>query len=407
MGKCLITKLNGSVNNSELLKIGELRISFGKVQNPTKENRSLNIKVNKESKVELIGDGYFTDENLGANKGKSLLLSPNTNNYIYISNNDVAISISDKYALTGIFHQAVEYPWNASGDKSHIKYNLEDLKYSAALTNLSAKSANISGDISALTNLTALVTMDLSNAQVSGDIANLKTLTALTSMNLSNAQVSGDIANLKTLTALTSMDLSNAQVSGDIANLKTLTALTSMNLSNTQISGDIANLKTLTALTSMNLSSTNISGNISALANLTALTSMNLSNMQNPLTGNISNLKSLTKCTDIKLDYSKLTGDLATLPASCRFVSFYKDKGSTFTWTTRSSSAKIIAIASTATLTNIDKMLQDQAQCQVGFSSSNDVWLKTISVTGKRTSASDDAVATLQQKGYTISIAKA
>ena len=338
MGKCLITKLNGSVNNSELLKIGELRINFGKVQNPTKENRSLNIKVNKESKVELIGDGYFTDENLGANKGKSLLLSPNTNNYIYISNNDVAISISDKYALTGIFHQAVEYPWNASGDKSHIKYNLEDLKYSAALTNLSAKSANISGDISALTNLTALVTMDLSNTQISGDIANLKTLTALTSMSLSNAQVSGDIANLKTLTALTSM---------------------------------------------------------------------NLSNMQNPLTGNISNLKSLTKCTDIKLDYSKLTGDLATLPASCRFVSFYKDKGSTFTWTTRSSSAKIIAIASTATLTNIDKMLQDQAQCQVGFSSSDDVWLKTISVTGNRTSASDDAVATLQQKGYTISIAKA
>ena len=338
MGKCLITKLNGSVNNSELLKIGELRINFGKVQNPTKENRSLNIKVNKESKVELIGDGYFTDENLGANKGKSLLLSPNTNNYIYISNNDVAISISDKYALTGIFHQAVEYPWNASGDKSHIKYNLEDLKYSAALTNLSAKSANISGDISALTNLTALVTMDLSNTQISGDIANLKTLTALTSMSLSNTQVSGDIANLKTLTALTSM---------------------------------------------------------------------NLSNMQNPLTGNISNLKSLTKCTDIKLDYSKLTGDLATLPASCRFVSFYKDKGSTFTWTTRSSSAKIIAIASTATLTNIDKMLQDQAQCQVGFSSSDDVWLKTISVTGNRTSASDDAVATLQQKGYTISIAKA
>ena len=361
MGKCLITKLNGSVNNSELLKIGELRISFGKVQNPTKENRSLNIKVNKESKVELIGDGYFTDENLGANKGKSLLLSPNTNNYIYISNNDVAISISDKYALTGIFHQAVEHPWNASGDKSHIKYNLEDLKYSAALTNLSAKSANISGDISALTNLTALVTMDLSNTQVSGDIANLKTLTALTSMNLSNTQVSGDIANLKTLTALTSMNLPNTQVSGDIANLKTLTALTSMNLSN----------------------------------------------MQNPLTGNISNLKSLTKCTDIKLDYSKLTGDLATLPASCRFVSFYKDKGSTFTWTTRSSSAKIIAIASTATLTNIDKMLQDQAQCQVGFSSSDDVWLKTISVTGNRTSASDDAVATLQQKGYTISIAKA
>ena len=180
-----------------------------------------------------------------------------------------------------------------------------------------------------------------------------------------------------------------------------------MNLSNTNISGDISALTNLTALVTLDLSNAQVSGDISALANLTALTSMNLSNMQNPLTGNISNLKSLTKCTDIKLDYSKLTGDLATLPASCRFVSFYKDKGSIFTWTTRSSSAKIIAIASTATLTNIDKMLQDQAQCQVGFSSSDAVWLKTISVTGNRTSASDDAVVALQQKGYKISIAKA
>ena len=51
-------------------------------------------------------------------------------------------------------------------------------------------------------------------------------------------------------------------------------------------------------------------------------------------------------------------------------------------------------------------MLQDLAQCQIGFTSSDTPYYKIISIAGNRTSASDDAVATLQQKGYTVSIAK-
>ena len=49
-------------------------------------------------------------------------------------------------------------------------------------------------------------------------------------------------------------------------------------------------------------------------------------------------------------------------------------------------------------------MLQNQAQCQIGFTSSDTVYYKTISIVGTRTSASDDAVQALQNKGYTISI---
>ena len=156
-----------------------------------------------------------------------------------------------------------------------------------------------------------------------------------------------------------------------------------LNLSNTQVSGDIANLKSLTALTTLNLSNTQV-----------------------PLTGNIGELSVLSKCTEMSINYSKLTGDLATLPSVCRFASFSNDKGSVFTWSTRPSSAKIIAMQGNARLGNIDKMLQGQAQCQVGFSSNDSPQYKTISISGNRTSASDEAVATLQQKGYTISIAK-
>ena len=307
MNKCLITKLNGFVNNPELLRLGEMRMKTLKVSNPAEHAQGFGISVNKTVTLVIVSDGYFTDKTLTENKGKNATLNVGFNDIWVNGKSDVEIAILDKYSLTTISSYGVN--WNI------LKFSISDLKYSTALTSLI-----------------------LLNTQVSGDIANLKGLTALTSLGLSNTQVSGDIANLKGLTALTVLDLSSTQV---------------------------------------------------------------------PLTGDIGQLSSLSNCLDIKLKNSKLTGDLAMLPSKCRFVSFQYDKGSVFTWSTRPSSAKIIAIEGNANLTNIDKMLQDQAQCQVGFSPNSETWYKTISVAGNRTSASDDAVATLQQKGYTISISKA
>ena len=284
MNKCLITKLNGFINNPELLRLGEMRMKTLKVSNPTEHAQGFGISVNKTVTLVIVSDGYFTDKTLTENKGKNATLNVGFNDIWVNGKSDVEIAILDKYSLTTISSYGVN--WNI------LKFSISDLKYS----------------------------------------------TALTSLILLNTQVSGDIANLKGLTALTSLDLSSTQV---------------------------------------------------------------------PLTGDIGQLSSLSNCLDIKLKNSKLTGDLAMLPSKCRFVSFLYDKGSVFTWSTRPSSAKIIAIEGNANLTNIDKMLQDQAQCQVGFSPNSETWYKTISVAGNRTSASDDAVATLQQKGYTISISKA
>ena len=281
MNKCLITKLNGSSNNPELLRLGEMRMKILKVSNPTENTQGFSISVNNNVTLEIVSDGYFTDKTLTENKGKNITINAGKSSVFVSGNNDVEIAILDKYSLTSL----AVYGKN-------IELDISDLKYS----------------------------------------------TALTSIAVDGTQVSGDIANLKNLTALTTIGLYNAQ---------------------------------------------------------------------EPLTGNIGQLSTLSSCINMSLSYSKLTGDLAILPSKLRFVSFANDKGSVFTWSTRQSTAKIIAIEGNASLTNIDKMLQDQAQCQVGFSSNDSVWYKTISVAGNRTSASDDAVATLQQKGYTISISKA
>ena len=47
-------------------------------------------------------------------------------------------------------------------------------------------------------------------------------------------------------------------------------------------------------------------------------------------------------------------------------------------------------------------MLINQAKCVVGFTSSDNSFKKAITARGTKTSASDAAVATLQQKGYTV-----
>ena len=204
---------------------------------------------------------------------------------------------------------------------------------------------------------------------------------------------------------MTGLNLISTKVNGNIGDLKTLTALTTLNLSNTQVSGNTGDLKTLTALANLKVYNSQVSGNIGDLKTLTALTILNLANTQ--VSGNIGSLSSLTKLKDLNLGKLKVTGDLANLPASCRFVSVNNVEGSSFTWGERASSSKILAINGDALIDNVDKMLQDQAKCQVGFTSSDGNNYKIIACSGTRTSASDDAVATLQQKGYTISIANA
>ena len=336
MGKCLVTKLNGSTSNSDLLRLGEMRMKILKVQTPTDHTQGFSIGVNKAITLEIVSDGYFTDKTLTKNNGKTITLNAGMNSIWVNGDNDVEIAILDKYSLSSLASNYVDEVSDIYGN--NIKLNFSDLKYSLAMNTLS-----------------------LWQTQVSGDIGDLKALTGLTYLNIRDTQVSGDIGNLKALTNLTILDLSNTQVSGDIGNLKALTNLTYLSLSNPA----------------------------------------------KPLFGDIDKLSNMSKCTSMSLNYCKLTGDLAALNGSCIFVSFNLDKGSVFTWSTRPSTAKILAIEGNARITNVDKMLQDQAQCQVGFSSESSPRFKTISVAGNRTSASDDAVATLQQKGYTISIAKA
>ena len=55
MNKTLITKLNGRIANTELLRLGEIRITIDKEISPSSKSRSLMIGVNKNTSIEIVG----------------------------------------------------------------------------------------------------------------------------------------------------------------------------------------------------------------------------------------------------------------------------------------------------------------------------------------------------------------
>ena len=331
MNKCLVTKLNGVCTNDRLLKVGEFRLKVSKVPSPNNKTQGLMLESSAPIKLNIIGDGYFTDSTLSNNLGKEIDVTGAQN--VFFSNGDYDISILNKYKICRIQTGANGVQFVES-DQQNKSFDIDGLKFSKDM-----------------------ITIDTNSKGVSGNLSSLESLTKLDRINIYGSSIYGDISALRNLTALTSLDIRNTNLSGDISALRNLTALTN----------------------SLNLSGLNIIGDVSAL-------------------------KGMSKIKELYLQNMSIGGDLSQLPDNANFVSLKNYKGTGFTWSSRPSSAKIIAIEGNPIILNLDKMLQDLANCAVGFDSTSGQWIKTISVRGSRTSASDSAVSTLQSKGYTVNI---
>lgn len=300
MGKCLITKLNGIVNNDNIQKLGELRFQLLPVSSPTADTEGIMLKFSKNTSVAISGNAYFTDSALSANNGKTVDFTENNAQFIYVSNHDGYLSILDKYAIMAL---QVNY--------SKAIIDLDLLKFTDKLETLFCKA--------------------------SGNISNL-----------------GNFKNISTI-----------QITGD------------------ELYGDIKILKGAANLEILEIGSLDI-------------------------TGDISSLSKLDKCNRIILRGAVLTGDLSDLPTNCKYfeaVDYNYTHVNHLSWSKeRSSTSKIVALNEVWLDNDVDKMLINQAKCNVGFTSSDQSWFKAITVHGNRTSASDEAIRTLQGKGYTISV---
>lgn len=214
-----------------------------------------------------------------------------------------------------------------------------------------------------------------------------------------------DLDTLKYSKALEALDLYSGSSVGDIASLNKLTSLTGITIIGSKgIYGDISSLKNLTSLRGLYIDNCNkITGDCASLEHLTSLRNEVRLVSNNLLMSDLSKFNKWA-CRAITLNIKDIKGDIAKLPSSCIFTNLISQSNNGATWSERPSSSKIMAMDSNLVLKNVDKMLQDQANCTVGYTSSDPAYYKIIKISGTRTSASDAAVATLQSKGYTVAV---
>ena len=226
MGKCLITKLNGSVSNDKLLKLGEMRFYFKKEDKYSNIlNHGISLTFAENTTISVVG-GNFVDKTDNSNLGTTLSFEAGVNKNIFVSNENCYISVN-KYLLLNI--SAVD-----GEDKTVCYFSIDDLKYSSKINNIYSLSSQVTGDIANLKDLTALTKINLSSTQVTGDIANLKNLTALTKINLSSTQVTGDIAAFTNMSELEELRLNvpTSLVLGELSSLPTKLLFYSANRAN-------------------------------------------------------------------------------------------------------------------------------------------------------------------------------
>ena len=228
MNKCLVTKLNGSVNNNAILKLGEMRFKVTSTANPTGASQLISFNFNKNCEVRIIGDGYITDSNLSANKGKSIVINANTSTDVYFSNGDYEVSIADKYSIV-VF----------KGYSNNASINIEDFKYSKGLTFLWSNSQKSFGNVSCLKDLVGLTNLSLSSYNCTGKLSDLSRLTSLTELNISNSKIDGDLSEISDLASLQTLYLP-VGVSGNVSSLAKMTSLTYLQISNAI--GDLSQL---------------------------------------------------------------------------------------------------------------------------------------------------------------------
>lgn len=161
MEKCLVTKLQGTVNNDSLLKVGELKI---KVLDGTKK---LSIVTSASQEISLSKKGaspkFASNSSPSSVIGQSsFTLSANSGCDLYCDTNDSILSISNKYELDSFLSTSGIEP-----------VELSSFLYSDKLARL--YSPDVCGNLEALKNLN-ISYLNIENSQVVGDVANIKNL---------------------------------------------------------------------------------------------------------------------------------------------------------------------------------------------------------------------------------------
>ena len=225
MGNCLVTKLKGSINNDELLKLGEIRVYTSPVASPNEYTQRVNVQGSEITDVFILKEngsyaGTFIDSSLSPLPGEAAYKT--TNEYVFFISNGADFSIANKY---------------------HLQYFMVN----------SSSGDNVTVDINQLDYSVELILVDLQGSGVTGDLSSFigKGKTALTSLSLKNTSVKGLLSDFSVCSALKTITITGStDITGTVEGLANNNSLEEINtIGNTTIGGEMSalpkNFKTL------------------------------------------------------------------------------------------------------------------------------------------------------------------
>lgn len=266
MSECLVTKLKGAVNDSSLLRLGELRIIYQADAGGSTDVISLTSSV--EQTVSVIGGGAYISLSDGGEAVSSVTLEAGVPTPIYgDKEHNFELYVPNKYALTALGDYSSPYR-----QSTNFGYDLSDLEYSADLKILHNGTPG-TGDLSELRTLNNVKLFSLIGDNYTGDISYIKEKISpdeeFFTLQLVGSGFSGDIANLVPAEQCGTVYIQNNNtITGDIAALSTifpnlrylyLNGIDSFN--KLPISGEIDNLG-ITTLVSLDVHRTEVGGTV-------------------------------------------------------------------------------------------------------------------------------------------------
>lgn len=201
--ECLVTKLKGVIDDSSLMKLGELRIVIPYVDNS--HIYYFNIYGDKEMKVSSLNGAVLTDST-GDNPQEQKLISKESN-AIYVKNTtgkDAIISIENKYLLNYIILGG----YKASQYRGITFVNgLDALNFSTKINTLNLQCTALTGDITPIIKkMSELEIIRLETTSLSVDLSVFEELHEITSILLGNINYYGKI-NIENIPNVISLGL--------------------------------------------------------------------------------------------------------------------------------------------------------------------------------------------------------
>lgn len=220
MEKCLVTKLNGSVNRDELPVLGKIRINIIGTNNTAQSSGVTGLIEIGNSSLTWKGDGKCS---ISSNDKKYFASIDKTSKGI--------LFIDDKYKVESI-DTTFTYGSNVS---------FEDInKYCKNLTGLYLSNSEQEGDLAVLKDLCQLKVLHIDGSKITGDLSKLQNISNFTSINISKTSIVCDLSLFANSFNLTNVEVSDTPTTGDLSVLAALDNMRSITATSSGVTGDLS-----------------------------------------------------------------------------------------------------------------------------------------------------------------------